>query len=203
LARDAVSVTKKYLEITGGDKLKSYLKDLAKKISHSGVLNVGFLEGSSERKGNIPSALVALWNEFGGTATIPEHDVTVYRQVDDNGDFMHGGKFVKKHKSNFSTTHHVDEYTATRPPRPFFRRMIARGKGHWGDDLGKILQARDYDVEDSLDLMGTKMDNELKDSIQANVYAPLAKSTVDKKGNDQQLIDSGDMINNVNHEVIV
>lgn len=189
------------LSISGGDKLEKYMKELAKKISKGAAVDVGFLEGSTEGKENIPSAQVALWNEFGGTFTIPAHEQTIHRSIKENGEFNKNGRFVKQKDSNYETTHHVDAVTVTRPPRPFFRRMIWMGKEHWGVDLSELLQNTGYDSAKALALMGESMKGELQNSIKANVYAPLAKSTIRNKGNDQQLIESGDMWNAVDYEV--
>ena len=51
------------------------------------------------------------------------------------------------------------------PPRPFFRTMVAKEEGHWGDDLGALLKAHDYDAKKCLELMGDEISGELRDSI--------------------------------------
>lgn len=53
--------------ISGGEKLERYLRDLAKKVSNAGTLEVGFLEGATYPDGT-PVALVAAVNEFGSAA---------------------------------------------------------------------------------------------------------------------------------------
>jgi len=189
------------LKINGGKGMKSFLSGLKRKLLRQKVLNVGFLEGSTEGKDNIPTPLVAFWNEFGGKFTIPAHEQTIYRSVKESGEFNQKGRFVKKSKSNYATTHHVEAVEVTRPPRPFFRRMIWLGQEHWGSDLSLLLQSSDYNSDAALTLLGESMKGELQESIKANVYTPLAKSTIKKKGNDQQLIESGDMWNAVEYEV--
>jgi hypothetical protein len=79
--------------------------------------------------------------------------------------------------------------------------MIWLGKEHWGQDLSGVLKHTEYDAARALKIMGEAMKGELQESIRANVYAPLAKSTIRNKGNDQQLIESGDMWNAVDSEV--
>ena len=76
------------------------------------------------------------------------------------------------------------------------------GKDGWGGTLAEQLKENKYDAERSLHQLGSVMETELTDSITANVYAPLARSTVRSKGHENQLVDSGDMLNSVNHEVI-
>lgn len=59
-----------------------------------------------------------------------------------------------------------NEYgTKTAPARPFFRAMIEAKKPKWGEQLGKVLKAVDYDVERALDLMGVKIEEQLRQSI--------------------------------------
>lgn len=59
-----------------------------------------------------------------------------------------------------------NEYgTKTAPARPFFRNMIAAKKGAWGDDLHKVLKASGYDVKLSLERMGMRISEQLRQSI--------------------------------------
>ncbi len=197
----------KTFEFKGGDKLAAKLKELASKANKDALLKVGFFEGSTENDSGLPSAYVAFINEFGGTIperTVPEHMTTIYRRVDKSGNLLNKGRFVKRRKSNYATDHVVPEHVIPEhkiPARPFFRNMIASGEKHWGKDLGEHLKHFDYDVDKSLDSMGEQLSDELQESIKAPGYAPLAPSTIAKKGNDQTLIDSHDMINAVKFEV--
>ncbi len=92
-------------------------------------------------------------------------------------------------------------YTVTTPPRPFFRSMIRDGKPEWGDKLGEYLLRYDMNAQNALDSMGELMKEQLIESAQLQRYAPLADSTVARKGHDQTLIDSGDMIRAINFQV--
>lgn len=188
------------MKITGGKKLQAALEKLSEKVTKAASLRVGFLEGSTERTG-LSTPLLAYMNEYGGRYTLPERDVTTYKSVKANGEYNKKGRFVKRKKANFSETFHLKESSVYRPPRPFFRRMIRLGVDHWGSDLGKILQSVDYDADKGLVLLGQVMEGELRESITANVYAPLAKSTIARKGHANQLVDSGDMLNAVRSEV--
>lgn len=51
-------------EIKGGEKLKAYLADLARKVSSPGTLRVGFLEGATYPNGT-PVAMVAAIQNYG------------------------------------------------------------------------------------------------------------------------------------------
>ena len=142
----------------GGDKLKLILERIAAKANENKLVNVGFFEGSTESQSGLPTAFVAICNEYGS----PSRGV---------------------------------------PPRPFFRRMIQHGSPHWGIDLGAALVHYEMDSSKALEGMGHQMVAELQGSIQDRVYAPLKESTVARKGNDQTLIDSADMIQSVNFQV--
>ena len=189
------------LKITGGRKLEATLRKLSEKVKKAALLRVGFLEGSQETKNGLSTPLLAYWNEFGGRYRLPERTVTTYKSVGRNGEYNRNGKFVKKREANFSETFNLKESDVYIPPRPFFRRMIRLGRDHWGRDLAGILKSVDYDAAKGLELMGELMRGELVESIRANVYAPLKPSTIRRKGNAQQLIDTGDMWNAANFEV--
>lgn len=185
---------------TGGAALEAKLREIAQKVGKPNTVRVGFLEGATYPDGT-PVALIAATNEFGGTATVPEHDVTIHRKVNKDGSFANDGKFVSADKSNFATTHHVDEYTIETPARPFFRGMIAKNKGEWPEDLGKIIKAADYDQDVSLGRMGKLIEEQLQDSIREFSDPPNAQSTIRKKGFDKPLIESKHMLDSVDSEV--
>jgi hypothetical protein len=87
------------------------------------------------------------------------------------------------------------------PPRPFFRNMITKHSGEWGEQLSEFLEANDLDAQIALNKMGGIISNELKLSIHELVMPPLKQSTIDKKGFDKPLIDTAFMYQSVHHEV--
>ncbi len=87
------------------------------------------------------------------------------------------------------------------PPRPFFRYMVNKGKPHWGADLGRELIASDMNANTALNELGRQMKEELHESIEAQDYAPLKQSTIDRKGHDTTLFDSGDMKRAADYQV--
>jgi hypothetical protein len=87
------------------------------------------------------------------------------------------------------------------PPRPFFRNMIAAKEHEWAPALGMALKANDYDVDKSLDLIGTGIEGQLRASIIELVSPPLAPSTIARKGKSKPLIDTGHMLNSVDHDI--
>lgn len=184
----------------GGEKLEEKLREIAEKAGRANTVRVGFLENATYPNG-LHVAQVAATNEYGGTITIPEHDVTVNRKINSSGEFAQEGRFVKADKANFSTTHHVDEYTVTIPARPFFRDMIQKNKGAWGPALGKIIQSTDYDATVALGQLGQMVKDQLQESIREFSDPANAKSTIAKKGFDKPLVESSHMLNSVDSEV--
>lgn len=186
--------------LSGGAALRQRLEDIRAKIGAGDVLRLGFLEGSSYPDGT-PTASIAALQEFGGTVDVPASQTTIYRKVDASGDFMHSGRFVKQRLSNFATTHDVPAHTITIPPRPFFRHMIADKSPGWGARMAKIIKAADYDAARALGQMGEGIQGQLQQAIRDFDEVPLAPSTIAKKGNDKQLVDTGHMLNSVAYEV--
>lgn len=184
----------------GGEKLEAKLREIAEKAGQANTVRVGFLENATYPNG-LPVAQVAATNEYGGTATVPAHDVTINRKIKADGEFAQNGRFVKADKANYSTVHHVDEYTVTIPARPFFRGMIGAHKGEWGTDLGKIIKDADYDSGVALGRLGSLVRDQLQESIREFSDPANAKSTIAKKGFDKPLVDSSHMMNSVDFEV--
>ena len=87
------------------------------------------------------------------------------------------------------------------PPRPFFRNMIAAKSEEWPDGIAAALKANDLDAGKALDLTGHAIKGQLQESIVDFDSVPLKPATVERKGNDKQLVDTGHMLNSVDFEV--
>lgn len=87
------------------------------------------------------------------------------------------------------------------PSRPFFRNMIAKEKGHWGEDITKILKHNHYDAKLSLTQMGEEIEGELVQSIQDTNEPKLAPATIARKGFDKPLIDTSIMWKSIDSQV--
>jgi hypothetical protein len=193
--------------IKGGDKMAAYLEKMVAKAQNATVVSVGWPVGADYPDGT-PVALVAITHEFGGTVNIPEHEASIYRRLNDKGDFMSHGKFVKRSKSNYETRHTIPAHVITIPPRPYFRPMIAEKSGEWGDYVGQYFKTNKYDARKTLYQMGEKISGQLQDSILAVTSPALAQSTIKAKGFDKPLVgganDSGGggvMLRSVTYEV--
>lgn len=87
------------------------------------------------------------------------------------------------------------------PPRPFFRNMIAKHKDEWPKALAALLKANHYDAEIALDLAGAAIAGQLRQSIVDTNAPPLKPATIRRKGFDKPLVETGHMLNSVDHEV--
>lgn len=83
------------------------------------------------------------------------------------------------------------------PPRPFFRNMIEKEKDTWPEKMARMAGPANYDGEVILGLMGEDIKGALQQSINELVEPKLAQSTIDKKGFDKPLIDTGHMLNSI------
>lgn len=186
---------------SGGSVFESKLKELSENVRKAATLKVGVMADATYDDGTMVAA-VAAFNEFGGTFTVPAHEVTIYREVnEDLTDFKKGGRFVKKSKSNFASDHMVPEHTVTRPPRPFMRQCIAEHSGEWPEQIAKFLEANNYDAAAALKETGGLIEAQLKTSIRNFTDPGNAPSTIRRKGADDPLIDSGRMLNSVVHVI--
>ncbi len=88
------------------------------------------------------------------------------------------------------------------PPRPFFSNMIENKSPGWGKSLAEILKANRYHAKASLELMGQGIAGQLRQSIVDTNSPPLADATIARKGFAKPLIDTSNMINSVDSEVV-
>lgn len=88
-----------------------------------------------------------------------------------------------------------------RPPRPFFRQMIAKESPTWAPKMAKLAKATNYDGPKVLAMMGEDIKGALQQSINDFTTPALAESTVEAKGFAKPLIDTSHMLNSVAYEV--
>lgn len=92
--------------------------------------------------------------------------------------------------------------TTTIPSRPFFRTMISRESPGWGVLLAGAAKHYDYNSATVLQFMGTKIVEQLQQSIVEWKDPPNASSTVRMKGFNKPLIHTSHMQNSVDFEVL-
>lgn len=88
------------------------------------------------------------------------------------------------------------------PPRPFFSNMVAAKSPEWPKAIADLLVANDYDVEKTLNITGQAIAGQLRQSIIDTNAPPLAPSTIRRKGFSKPLIDTSNMINSIDHEIV-
>jgi hypothetical protein len=87
------------------------------------------------------------------------------------------------------------------PPRPFFRRAIAKHSPEWPEAVGNLLKANGYDAVKALSLSGAAIAGQIQQSIVDLTDPPLAPSTIARKGSAKPLIDTGTLLRSVDYEV--
>lgn len=181
--------------------LAAALKKYAK--AKSGKVRVGVFEKPTYAKVDgetLPVAQVAYWNEYGAQVDVPEHQITNYRLVNEKtGDFRRNGRFVKKAKSNFATTHTVPAHTITIPARSFFRKTIRENKAKWLKSMPELV--KQHNPTKALKLTGEMMKDDLVESIMTWTEPPNSKSTIAKKGSNAPLRDTMQMARSIGVEV--
>lgn len=161
--------------VVGGKKLQLALKSIEQKITNTGVLRVGFLEGS-----RYPAKTNARFLKAVGSKATPSVQPAM----------------------PIAQAAFWNEYGTTRAPaRPFFRTTIAKKSKTWGDKLGKAIKATNYDGKAALALLGQDMRDDVEASIAQWSDPANAALTIKIKGFDKPLVDSGDMQRAVDYEV--
>lgn len=80
-----------------------------------------------------------------------------------------------------------------RPPRPFFRNMIAKESPHWAERIAALAKKFDYDTPTVLGQIGDDIKGALKQSIRDFTTPALSPITIAIKGFDKPLIDTNNM----------
>lgn len=188
------------MALQGGDKMKAALEEMNKKLTSANRVMVGFFEDATYPDGT-SVAMVAAVQEYGARIQVEAGTTTVFRSIDKDGEFLKGGKFVKKAKSNFATTHAVPAHTIVIPARPFFRNGIAKNFKGWGELISRNLKRYGYDAQRTLEAVGDVVIGQFKQSIKDTNSPPLAPSTVRAKGFDKPLIDTAHMLDSIDKDV--
>jgi len=97
--------------------------------------------------------------------------------------------------------HNFGAPAANIPARPFFSNMVAEEKPKWGAAIARLLKENGYDAGKALALMGEDIGGALQQSIVDTNSPDLADATIERKGFDKPLIDTGHMRNSVGYQV--
>ena len=98
------------------------------------------------------------------------------------------------------------EYGRGVPERPFFRPTIAEKQQEWSDlatkGAQKVLEA-EITPEQFFETLGALAAGNVKETISALRDPPLHEKTIERKGFDKPLVDTGVMLNSISHRVEV
>lgn len=88
------------------------------------------------------------------------------------------------------------------PPRPFFRNMIAKYSSEWPKGFATQLRETKYDVHLTFERVGQAIAGQLRQSIVDTNEPALKPATIKRKGFDKPLVDTGVMLNSIDHEIV-
>ncbi|EDQ1733578.1 hypothetical protein GPM47_003738 [Salmonella enterica] len=159
----------------------------------------------------INNAELAYIHSNGGTIRIPEHTAMLYRSMRPDGEFTRNGRFVRKDKSNFSTTHTVPAHTVTLPPRPFLKIGIEQSVPAFTPELKKagaaILMGKPDVARQFLERAGIRASRAAQSVIKdGTVLHPLSPATLtDRRSRGRRgikpLYDTGILLRSITYVV--
>ena len=165
--------------MSGGEKFLSYCAKIEGALGAATEVHVGFLEnatagysGPRPKKGTRKRVT----KEKTTTVAVPAAYVAAIQEYGD-------------------PSHNI-------PARPFFSTMVEKQSPTWGELLAIALKRSDYYSRPALTMVGLKIQEQLKASIVGFDNPPNAASTIAKKGFDNPLIDSHNMLNSVDFVVL-
>lgn len=182
----------------GWNDLIKNLRELSNKEITAGI------QGGKTKDGSADLVTVAATQEFG--AMIMQHpgEVTVYRKVKKDGSgFANGGRFAKKSKANFSSTHRSMGRLILIPERSFVRSTFDEK----ADEIGEHAEAavaniiNGADINMALSRTGQYIEGEIKRKIGNGPFTPNSPATIRKKKSSKPLIDTGHMRQSVRYEI--
>lgn len=96
--------------------------------------------------------------------------------------------------------------TETIPERSFLRGTLAAKKNEIGTAAARFLKDRIYQkvsTEGALNRLGLYVKSLIQGRIRAGIAPPLEETTIARKGSSKPLIDTGQLLNSIQHEVVL
>jgi len=116
--------------------------------------------------------------------------------------FIDGATYPDENSTPVAQVAFWNEFGTNRAPmRPFFRTMIEKRSPKWGAVLAANLEATGYNFEQSMRRLGQVMKDQLTQSIVEWSEPANAPVTVERKGFNNPLIDTGVMQRATGYEV--
>ncbi|HWH86165.1 MAG TPA: hypothetical protein VNV36_05235 [Pseudomonas sp.] len=89
----------------------------------------------------------------------------------------------------------------TNPPRSYMRRTVVERSGVWKDGFAKLMQSNTPEV--ALEILGKQMVKDIQQTIKAiGAEGGNSKETIERKGFDKPLTDSGHLGRSIDSEVV-
>ena len=174
----------------GWKNLLKELRGLSKKEIKAGI------QGGKTKDGTADLVTVATVQEFG--AMIFQHP-----KVKKDGSFANNGRFAKKSKANFSSTHRSMGRLIIIPERSFIRATFDEKSDEIGERAESAVTAiiNGADVSKALARTGQYIEGEIKRKIGSGPFTPNSPATIRKKKSSKPLIDTGHMRQSVRYEI--
>ncbi len=176
------------------------LEDLKDKEIFVGIQS----DAGTTKDGSLTMAQLGAIHEFGADIVQPPQAVTLYRRLKRDGSFAHGGRFVKKKRSNFATTAVTGWKRIHIPSRPFLRTAIDNNKNAIArmaqKEVGKIIDG-EQDANFALAGLGLYVEGLVQRNFVTGHFAPNAPSTIRKKRSSRPLIDSGHLRQSIRYVI--
>lgn len=181
----------------GWKDLLKELRGLSKKEIKAGI------QGGKTKDGTADLVTVAAVQEFGAMIFQHPGEVTVYRKVKKDGSFANNGRFAKKSKANFSSTHRSMGRLILIPERSFVRSTFDEKADEIEEKAKDVIVAavNRTDVNKALNLAGQYIEGEIKKKIGNGPFVPNAPATIRKKKSSNPLIDTGHMRQSVRYKI--
>ena len=210
----------------GLDRLREAIRalDLMK-----ATVRIGFLEDKGgadihDPESGLTMAELAEVHEFGTEIQMPARQQTIYKSVYTKdrydkdgictqvaGSFRYGGRFVKRAKANWSSTHAVGPYVIVIPERSFLRKTADVNRVKIRDAGVRLVTKAAQNLEDGtlgpdgIDQMlgkwGAFTEGLVKRTVQKGVPPPNAPATIRAKRSAKPLIDTGQLVQSIRYGV--
>ena len=87
------------------------------------------------------------------------------------------------------------------PSRPFMQRTVDENTNKWGKVIQKISPQLEFDLTKVLNTLGQVVVDDIAETIEMGEFVANSARTIAIKQRGKPLVDSGDMVNNINYEV--
>lgn len=171
--------------LVGGRALKRYLKNMRDQLGDGATLSVGFFEDATYAGGQFKFSKKRRAKMSAGGKQF--------------ADFLEGKEKFSGPVAQVALWNEVG--TKKTPPRPFMRKTVATKSPRWGNGLGRALRDNHYNAHDALHVLGEVIQGQMRQSIIDFKDPPNAALTIDLKGFNDPLVDSGRMLRSVDFQI--